>query len=82
MVEWLLPYFENKDEYVDLFYAITNCHGWIKSEAAKITVRIEPLHQPSRLAAQQQFCRKLTGLRVITPSGKRLEIEVGDSPIR
>jgi hypothetical protein len=82
MVEWLLPYFENKDEYIDLFYAITNCHGWIKSEAAKVTVRIEPLRQPSRLAAQQQFCRKLTGLRVITPSGKLLEIEVGGSPIR
>jgi hypothetical protein len=58
------------------------CHGWIKSEVAKVTVRIEPLRQPSRLAAQQQFCRKLTGLRVITPSGKLLEIEVGDSPIR
>jgi hypothetical protein len=82
MVEWLLPYFENKDEYVDLFYAITNCHGWIKSEVAKVTVRIEPLRQPSRLAAQQQFCRKLTGLRVITPSGKLLEIEVGGSPMR
>lgn len=82
MVEWLLPYFENKDEYVDLFYAIINCHGWIKSEAAKVTVRIEPLRQPSRLAAQQQFCRKLTGLRVITPNGKLLEIEVGGAPIR
>lgn len=82
MVEWLLPYYENKDEYVDLFYAITKCHGWIKSEVAKVTVRIEPLRQPSRLAAQQQFCRKLTGLRVITPSGKLLEIEVGGSPIR
>jgi hypothetical protein len=82
MVEWLLPYYENKDEYIDLFYAITNCHGWIKSEVTKVTVRIEPLRQPSRFAAQQQFCRKLTELRVTTPSGKLLEIEVGGSPIR
>ncbi len=82
MVEWLLPFYENKNEYVDLFYAITNCHGWIKSEAKKVTVRLEPLRQPSRLAAQQQFCRKLTQLRVITPAGKLLEIEVGNSPLR
>ena len=81
MVEWLLPFYENKAEYVDLFYAITCCHGWIKSEVGKVTVRIEPLRQPSRRAAQQQFCRKLTELRVITPSGKLLEIEVGSSPI-
>ncbi len=82
MVEWLLPLYENKNEYIDLFYAITNCHGWIKSDAKKVTVRLEPLQQPSRLAAQQQFCRKLSQLRVITPRGKLLQIEVGHSPIR
>ena len=82
MVEWLLPLYENKNEYIDLFYAITNCHGWIKSDAKKVTVRLEPLQQPSRLAAQQQFCRKLSQLRVMTPRGKLLQIEVGDSPIR
>jgi len=81
MTEWLLPLYENKNEYVDLFYAITNCHGWIKSDADKVTVRIEPLQQPSRLSAQQQFCRKLNQLKVITPTGKLLEIEVGNSPL-
>ncbi|MFO7970712.1 MAG: hypothetical protein R6U40_03065 [Desulfobacterales bacterium] len=81
MVEWLLPFYEDKNEYVDLFYAITNCHGWIKSDAKKVTVRLEPLQQPSRLAAQQQFCRKLSQLRVRTPNGKLLQIEVGESPI-
>ena len=82
MAEWLLPLYGNKNEYIDLFYAITNCHGWIKSEARKVTVRLEPLQQPSRLAAQQQFCRKLTQLRVVTPAGKLLQIEVGDSPLK
>ena len=67
-----------KNEYIDLFYAIINCHGWIKSEARKVTVRLEPLQQPSRVAAQQQFCRKLSQLRVITPDRKLLQIEVGD----
>ena len=80
MAAWLLPIYGNKNEYIDLFYAITHCHGWIKSEARKVTVRLEPLQQPSRLAAQQQFCRKLSQLRVITPDGKLLQIEVGHSP--
>ncbi len=82
MVEWLLPFYENRNEYIDLFYAITHCHGWIKSNKHKVTVRIEPLQQPSRRAAQEQFCRKLTGLNAITPTGKSLVIEVGLSPLR
>ena len=82
MVEWLLPLYENKNEYVDLFYAITNCHGWIRSDNKKVTVRLEPLQQPSRLAAQKQFCRKLSQMRVVTPAGKLLQLEVGDSPLK
>ena len=82
MVEWLLPLYENKNEYVDLFYAITNCHGWIRSDNKKVTVRLEPLQQPSRLAAQKQFCRKLSQLRVVTPAGKLLQLEVGASPLK
>lgn len=81
MVEWLLSFYENKNEYIDLFYAITDCHGWIKSGKNKVTVRIEPLQQPSRRAAQEQFCRKLTELGAITPAGKSLVIEVGKSPL-
>jgi len=81
IVEWLLPYYENKNEYVDLFYAITNCQGWVKSEKHKVTVRLEPLEQPSRRAAQEQLCRKLTGLGALTPAGKSLAVEVGDSPL-
>ena len=82
MVEWLLPFYENKNEYIDLFYAITNCHGWVKSEKYKVTVRLEPLQQPSRRAAQQQLCRKLTNLGALTTAGKLLVIEVGDSPLK
>ena len=82
MVEWLLPFYENKNEYIDLFYAITNCHGWVKSENHKVTVRLEPLEQPCRRAAQEQLCRKLTGLGALTPTGKSLVIEVGNSPLK
>jgi hypothetical protein len=80
MTEWLLPIYENKNETVDLFYAITNCHGWIKSDSQKVTVRLEALEQPRRRAAQIQLCRKLTELGVITHTGKLLKIEVGASP--
>jgi hypothetical protein len=82
MVEWLLPFYENKNEYIDLFYAITHCQGWIKSDKHTVTVRLEPLQQPSRRAAQEQFCRKLTGLNALTPAGKSLAIEVGPSPLK
>ncbi|MFN2357312.1 MAG: hypothetical protein ABR534_06195, partial [Desulfotignum sp.] len=82
MVEWLLPFYQNKNEYIDLFYAITHCHGWIKCSRHLVTVRLEPLQQPSRRAAQEQFCRKLTGLNATTPTGKSLVMEVGQSPLK
>jgi hypothetical protein len=81
MVEWLRPIYGNKNEYVDLFYAITRCHGWIQSDPEKVTVRLEPLEQPSRRAAQEQFCRKLSSLKARTPAGKLLRIEVGKTPM-
>lgn len=81
MVDWLLPIYENKNEYIDLFYAITYCHGWVKSDKHTVTVRLEPLQQPSRRAAQEQFCRKLTAMNAITPAGKILVLEVGSSPL-
>lgn len=81
MVEWLLPFYENKNEYIDLFYAITNCQGWIRSEKHKVTVRLEPIEQSSRRAAQEQLCRKLTALGALTPTGKSLVVEVGNSPL-
>lgn len=81
MVEWLQPIYQNKNEYVDLFYAITRCHGWIQSDPVKVTVRLEPLEQPSRRSAQIQFCRKLNSLKAKTPSGKLLRIEVGNKPL-
>jgi transposase len=81
VIEWLQPYYTNKNEIVDLFYAITQCQGWIKTTNRSVTVRIEPLQQASRRAAQEQLCRKLTSLGVQTPTGKFMIMEVGDSPI-
>jgi len=81
MTDWLLCHYPNENEYVDLFYAITQCHGWIKSEADRVVVRLEPLQQPSRLKAQEQLCKKLNALNAYIPIGKILQIEVGPSPI-
>ncbi len=81
MIEWLSPHFNDKNELVDLFYAITNCHGWIKSSKTAVTVRLEALQQPRHRLAQEQLCRRLTNLMTRTPSGKRLLIEVGELPV-
>lgn len=81
MVDWLRPYYNRENEIVDLFYAITECRGWIRSTATEVIVRLEPLQQPKRRAAQTQLCRKLTSIGAQTPTGKWLTIEVGSSPL-
>jgi hypothetical protein len=82
--KWLngCSFYQNKNENIDLFYAITHCHGWIKCSRHTITVRLEPLQQPSRRAAQERFCRNLTGLDALTPKGKSLVMESGQSPLK
>ncbi len=82
MVEWLRTSFKQDNEVVDLFYAITNCHGWISNSRDMVRVRLEPLQQPKRRSAQEYLCRRLTYLGAKLPSGKRLVIEVGDSPMQ
>lgn len=81
MVDWLRPYFGCDNEVVDLFYAISYSHGWIKSTKSKVVVRLEPLEQPSRRSAQEHLCQKLTSLRAVLPNEKILIVEVGESPI-
>ena len=81
MVSWLRSYYSQDNEVVDLFYAIADCHGWIKSTKTEVTVRLEPLQQHSRRMAQEQLCRKLSSMGAQMPNGKWLKIEVGESPI-
>jgi transposase len=80
MVDWLRPHWNLENEIVDLFYAITQCHGWIRSDKHEVRVRLEPLEQPSRRSAQERLCRKLTYLATRLPSGKLMVIEVGEDP--
>jgi hypothetical protein len=81
MVDWLGESYECENDLVDLFYAITHCHGWIRCTTHEVTVRLEPLQQAKRRAAQEYLCRKLTRFGAQTPMGKRLVVEVGEDPL-
>ncbi len=82
MTEWLRECYTFENDLVDLFYAITHCHGWIRSTDGEVRVRLEPLQQSNRRSAQEYLCRKLTALGAQTPMGKLLVVEVGDSPLK
>ena len=81
MTNQLLPYFDDPDEVVDLFYTITECHGWVKSTSQEVRFRLEPLPQPGRRAAQEAICRTITNPGAFTSNNKRMIVEVGQSPI-
>ena len=81
LIDWLGEYYAKESDRVDLFYAILNSHGWIRSDDQWVVVRLEPLQQPNRRYAQEQLCRKLSGLGAKIPGGKSLRIEVGDTPL-
>lgn len=81
MVNWLGEYYDEDNDLVDLFYAITSAHGWVKNEKDRVTVRLEPIQQPKRRAAQEHFCRKLNSLGAQLPNGKWMIVEVGESPL-
>ena len=81
LIDWLEDSYAKDSDRVDLLYAILHCHGWIRSDEQWVVVRLEPLQQPARRYAQEQLCRKLSGLGAKIPGGKWLRIEVGDSPL-
>ncbi len=82
MVNWLFPYFRNENEVVDLYYAISDCHGWAKVTSDEIVIRLEPIRQPKRRSAQESLCRRLTSINAQTPLGKFITLEVGTNPKR
>jgi len=81
LIDWLQDSYAKDSDRVDLLDAILHCHGWIRSDEQWVVVLLEPLQQPARRAAQEQLCRKLSGLGAKIPGGKWLRIEVGDSPV-
>ena len=81
LLDWLEQSHTKDNDRVDLLYAILHSQGWIHSYEKWVVVRMEPLQQPARRYAQEQLCRKLTGLGAKIPGGKWLRVEVGDSPL-
>ena len=75
-VELLSGYYPFKNDLVDLFYAIINCHGKVSVNEEEIKVVLEPLEQSSRRSAQIEFCKKLTQLGAKTPGKKAMVIQV------
>ncbi|MCP4400853.1 MAG: hypothetical protein GY801_26575, partial [bacterium] len=62
MPDWLRECYTFENDLVDLFYAITDCQGWIRCSDSEVRVRLEPLQQPGRRSAQEYLCRKLSRL--------------------
>ena len=81
LIAWLEASYAKDSDRGDLLSAILNCQGWIRSDGQWVVVRLEPLQQPARRAAQEQLCRKLTGLGAKIPGGKWPRIELGDAPL-
>lgn len=75
-VELLKTLYPFKNDVVDLFYAIINCHGNVQITHTEIRVVLEPLQQSSRRAAQIDFCKKLTQMGAKTPLKKKMIIQV------
>ena len=77
-IEILEQLYPHKNDVVDLFYTIINCHGTIQITPKEIRVILEPLQQSSRRVAQIDFCKKLTELGAKTPMKKSMIIRVAD----
>ncbi len=75
-VEILEQFYPYKNDIVDLFYAIINCHGTIQINQHEIRVTLEPLQQSSRRSAQIDFCKRLTEMGAKTPMKKSMMIQV------
>lgn len=41
MLNWLGEYYDEDNELLDLFYAITSWHGWVKNEKDTVRVRLD-----------------------------------------
>ena len=78
LVDNLRDFFDQENNLVDLFYTITDCHGWIKVTDHEVRVMLEPVQQPKRRIAQEQLCKRLTGMGIQTPNDKWLILEVGE----
>ena len=43
LIDWLEDSYAKDSDRGDFLYAILHCHGWIRSDAQWVVVRLEPL---------------------------------------
>jgi hypothetical protein len=73
-------YHEYTHGVVNLLDHISRCHGWIKTTADAVHVRLEAMDGPRYRAAQKEFCDSLNHLKAHLPNGKLLKFSVGREP--
>jgi transposase len=81
LIDMLKNHYHDERDVVNLLDHITRCHGWIKSTAKAVYVRLEPMDVPRYRAAQKELCQSLNHLEARLPNGKILKFSVGDAPV-
>ena len=80
LTDILRKHYHDERDVVNLLDHISRCHGWIKTTADAVLVRLEALDLPRYRAAQKEFCDSLNHLQACLPNGKILQFSVGRKP--
>jgi transposase len=80
LTDMLRKHYHDERDVVNLLDHISRCHGWIKTTADAVHVRLEALDLPRYRAAQKEFCDSLNHLQARLPNGKILQFSVGRKP--
>ena len=80
LTDMLRKLYHDERDVVNLLDHISRCHGWIKTTADAVHVRLEALDLPRYRAAQKEFCDSLNHLQARLPNGKLLQFSVGRKP--
>jgi hypothetical protein len=80
LTDMLRKHYHDERDVVNVLDHISCCHGWIKSTADAVLVRLEPLDRPRYRAAQKELCDSLNNLKSRLPNGKILKFSVGLAP--
>jgi len=80
LTDMLRKHYHDERDVVNLLDHISRCHGWIKTTADAVHVRLEALDVPRYRAAQKEFCDSLNHLQARLPNGKILQFSVGRKP--
>jgi hypothetical protein len=77
LIDMLKKHYHDERDVVNLLDHISRCHGWIKTTADAVHVRLEALDLPRFRVAQKEFCDSLNHLQARLPNGKILQFSVG-----